>query len=448
QLLRVKANGQLIYEPLAQNDGTKIITRPFDFGEEGDQLFLVFYLTGVRQAATEGVRVSLGGVEYTPLYAGASGGFVGLDQINVELPRSFSGRGKIALLVKATGSGVSNSGELEIASGAAANALMQITGLSSSSVLASDELEIGGTGFAANPRENQVQIVADDGVTTKAEVLGVSGNKLRVRVPFGVGTGNLRVSRGQTEASVPISVRSSMSGFVESTARQPLANVTVRLLGGPAPITAKSNIDGSFVLPDVAPGAAVLVEFDGGTTQVSPPYPKVTLKLLNVRAGRDNQFKQPIAIQQGATQTPASAATGQSEQAAIQDGNLVFDLPPGAVVQCPDGTSNCTPGIAQVSGSRTPENLPNKHFSSVIAQLTPFGAKFTPGGKLTFPNTDNLPAGSQATLFKFDQTANSATLGTFIAAGTATVSADGQRVESPVNAITEGSYYFVSIERL
>ena len=49
QLLRIKANGQLIYEPLAQG----IVTRPIDFGEESDQLFLVLYLTGIRHARAE-----------------------------------------------------------------------------------------------------------------------------------------------------------------------------------------------------------------------------------------------------------------------------------------------------------------------------------------------------------------------------------------------------------
>src|SRR5262249_28216977 len=48
QLLRRKANGQDTYEPLAQYDGTSFVTRPIDFGEESDQLFLILYLTGIR----------------------------------------------------------------------------------------------------------------------------------------------------------------------------------------------------------------------------------------------------------------------------------------------------------------------------------------------------------------------------------------------------------------
>ena len=112
QLLRVKANGQFIYEPLAQG----IVTRPIDFGEESDQLFLVLHLTGIRQAATSGVRVSMGGVEYAPLFVGAVGGLSGLDQINVALPRNFGGRGRITLLVKANGYGASNAAEFEIGS--------------------------------------------------------------------------------------------------------------------------------------------------------------------------------------------------------------------------------------------------------------------------------------------------------------------------------------------
>ena len=63
------------------------------------------------------------------------------------------------------------------------------------------------------------------------------------------GPGNAATVGLRTATSTPVSVRSSISGFVETTSRQPLANVTVRLIGGQTPITTKSNADGSFVLP-------------------------------------------------------------------------------------------------------------------------------------------------------------------------------------------------------
>jgi uncharacterized protein (TIGR03437 family) len=254
QLLRLKANGQLIYEPLARNDGGKPVTSPIEFGDASDQLFLVLYLTGLRQAAQSNVRVNLGGVDFAPLYAGPSGGFVGLDQINVSLPRDFGGRGKIALLVRVNGAGGSNSGEFEISAATSTNVQLQLDG-SGNPVLPGEEIVKSGSGFAGNLPENQAQIIADDGTTSAAEVLAVTSSTLKLRVPFGAGTGRLRVSRGSADASVPISVRTSISGIFRLTAdgtswtpiNQGLTNLEVTALFLNGALYAGTNGGGVFI---------------------------------------------------------------------------------------------------------------------------------------------------------------------------------------------------------
>src|SRR5262245_27679132 len=168
--LRVKADGQQIYESLVRFDGTNLVTRPIDFGEAGDRIFLVLYLTGIRHAPPSGVRVSIGGFDYTPAFVGAGGGYEGLEQINLELPRDFGGRGRISLFVKAAGYGASNVCEFEVGSGTESLGTLQINP-PAQAVLAGEVIEISGAGFAANPRENKMQIVADDGVSTNPEVL-------------------------------------------------------------------------------------------------------------------------------------------------------------------------------------------------------------------------------------------------------------------------------------
>jgi len=463
-LLRVKADGMQEWESLVRFDETSksFVTQPFNLGEESDRLFLVLFLTGVRHAGASGVRVSIGGVESAPSYVGPQGTYTGLDQINVELPHSFSGRGRISLLVKAAGADASKPGEFEIGAGTtlAANAPIQIRGIDHDPALAGERIEISGSGFAANPRENTVQIVGDDGVTAKAEVLAVSADRLHVLLPFGVGTGNLKVSRGQSEASIPIRIRTSVSGFVENTQRQRLAGVKVFIPG--TSVSDMTDENGSFVLAKVTPTEAAIFEVDArgipGYDRLSPKSP--------VKANRDNQYPDPITLQQIKLPDARIVANGSSLKAAlrlsdelpaehgaavgadtIQNGGINFELPSGATIQCPDGAGNCAISLTPVEKSRVPVSLPVSHFSSTIVQLAPFGAKFTPGGKLTFPNADDIPADRQATLFKLDQTPGSATRGTFVSIGTATVTAGGRRVETPANAITEGTYYFVSIER-
>lgn len=430
-LLRVKSDGQLIYEPLSIYDGSQFTTKAFDFGEESDLLFLILYTTGVRQAATGSVRVNIGGVEYAPLFVGPSGGFVGLDQINVALPRSFGGRGKVELLLAATGAPGSNAGEFEVGAGASSSAAaLQITGVSAGLALAGEEVEISGSGFAASPAENQALMIADDGVTARADIVSVAGDSMKIRVPFGAGTGQLRISRGQSEAGRAIQVRTSVSGFIEEARpkpdggieRIPIPGARVRLLGRPATERTVSA-DGSFVIADPAAGSAVveILPPAGG----SLPFPNPRLK-MSVRADRDNQLPLAAELSQiGGLPFPSSPAEQGAGQSAVAQSLTLTYLPAG----------------------RTPANLPLGHFSTRIAQITPFGMMISPGAKLSFPNADAIPVGTSARLFKFDQTEGSATLGEFIDIGAVTVSADGQTVETGMNAITEGSYYFVSIER-
>ncbi|MBK7927669.1 MAG: hypothetical protein IPJ98_09280 [Bryobacterales bacterium] len=67
---------------------------PVDLGPEGSVAVLELYGTGIRgRTSLEAVTCTVGGIAAPVLYAGAQGGFAGLDQVNVLLPRSLAGRG-------------------------------------------------------------------------------------------------------------------------------------------------------------------------------------------------------------------------------------------------------------------------------------------------------------------------------------------------------------------
>ena len=457
-LLRVKANGQQLYESVSQlNPSTgRLVTKPIDLGPEGEKVFLVLFLSGIRKApdpnsdgnVRENVHVLLGGADLTPDYAGAQGGFIGLDQINVEIPRSLIGRGKINLAVSVNGFGSSNLGEIEIA-GAQGSAPPVISSFGAANVLAGQPLTISGSGFSANTADNTVRIAG-----TEASLGSASPSQLSVTVPFGVETGtvSVRTPQGEGTSASSLPVRTSVSGFVEDTGRQPMSGVTVKVLGA-SPITATTNSEGLFILPDVNAGAA-LVEIDGSTV-TSPPYPKVILK-MSISANRDNQFAQPVAMQQatgpglpvggGSLAENNSEGTEQSEavNGSIQTGGVTLDVPPGSAM-FPDGSTSGNIFLTIIENSRTPTSLPAGYFSTSIAQITPFGVKLNPGGKLTFPNSDSLPPGTKAKLIRFDQDSNSQFVGQFVIVGEATVSADGQRIETDNGAITQTGIYFVSV---
>ena len=65
--------------------------------EQGRPIYLSLYATGVRGGSS--FRVSIGGTNAPVLFAGPQGQFAGLDQINVQLPSSLSGKGESDLVL-------------------------------------------------------------------------------------------------------------------------------------------------------------------------------------------------------------------------------------------------------------------------------------------------------------------------------------------------------------
>jgi hypothetical protein len=460
-LVRVKADGAQSFEPIGQLNTVigRLVTRPIDLGPAGERVFLVIFLSGIAHAGdtnndnnlNESVHVIIGGTEIIPTYAGQQGIFAGLEQLNVELPRSLIGRGKVNFSVIASGHSSSNLNEVEFA-GAPGIAPPQVAGFSASSVLAGQMMTINGAGFAAEAADNVVRISG-----AEARVAAAAANELSILVPFGAESGkvSVRTPQGESESSGALVLRTSISGFVEDTTRQPMRNVRVKVLGRDLEVT--TNREGLFVLPDVPTGAA-LVEVDANPV-TSPPFPKVTLKMA-VSGNRDNQFARPISLQQATgpslsiggnatepqlrtTPTRRKRATQAAAGGTIQTGGVTLEVPSGTAT-FPDGSNSGTITLTLLDNNRTPIDLPPGQFSSAIAQLTPFGVTLNPGGKLTFPNPQNFAPGTIATLFRFEQTAGSPDIGRFVEAGAARVSDDGQRIETEAGAISRTGIYFVS----
>jgi uncharacterized protein (TIGR03437 family) len=451
-LLRVKSGGQQITEPLAQFDSAlnRFKPKPIDFGPEGERVFLILFLTGISRTPdpnndgnrNESVHLLIGGAESVPAFAGAQGSFAGLDQMNAELPRNLIGRGRLTLSINAPGA-ASNLVEIE-AGPPSGNAPPSISGFSAPTVLAGQMLDVQGNGFSPAVENNLVRIGGKE-----ARVAAAAATLLSVIVPFGVESGpvTVRTNQGEGASANPLGVRTSISGLVESTGRQPIPGVRLRLTG--TAISATTGAEGGFLLPDVPAGPS-LVEVDASTVPTSPPYPKITLKITAL-GNRDNQFQRPIALQQptgpGLTVGSGGFAESSAPAGSVQTGGVIFDVPDNATAQFPDGSTRGVITLTLVENNRTPAPLPAGHFSSTIAQLTPFGARLTPGGKLTFPNNDGFPAGARVTVFRLDQNVNSPALGSFIPSGEAVVTGDGRQIETSTGAIAETSYYFVSLAR-
>ncbi|MGE0131651.1 MAG: SBBP repeat-containing protein [Blastocatellales bacterium] len=104
--LRIKSDGSQSYETVAEFNAAqnRFVARPIDLGPAADQVFLILFGTGLRnRSALSNVTAQIGGESAEVLFVGAQGGFVGLDQINLRLPRSLAGRGEVNVALSVDG---------------------------------------------------------------------------------------------------------------------------------------------------------------------------------------------------------------------------------------------------------------------------------------------------------------------------------------------------------
>src|SRR5215813_6595903 len=458
-LLRVKSNGEQSYESILllqkTDQGDRYIPKPIDMGPEDEHVFLIIYLGGVRYATPGSVRVLIGGIECTPLYSGAAPGFVALDQINVEIPRSLIGRGSVKVSVT-TGVASSNLVDIEMA-GDGGSSPPRVSGFGGLPALAGQPMIINGSGFSPVASENTVRMAG-----LEAEVMEATTTSLKVMVPFGVETGTVRVitpsGEGLSASIVP--VRTSISGLVEDTSRQPLPGVTVSIRE--LNMSIKTDLEGHFVLPDIPKEGLYQVDFDGGAIPVDPPYPLYSKKIPALM-GRDNSFTHAITLQQetgsgGIVGSPSSFGGDGGyrlrvawtklgpDPVTIKTDDFRLEIQGSTKATFPNNGTIGEIFLTPLQNARTPVELPFGYFSSSIVQITPFGVVLDPGAKLVFPNKDGLPPGASAILFRYDQNA-----GKFVQENPdtvkANVSADGKTIETDPGAIKITSYYFAAMAR-
>ncbi|MBL8208775.1 MAG: hypothetical protein JNM09_31425, partial [Blastocatellia bacterium] len=82
----------------------KNVAVPVEVTRENEEVFLELYGTGIRHRANlSDVQCQIGGVAAEVLYAGVQGGYVGLDQVNVRVPKNLAGRGEVDIVLTVAG---------------------------------------------------------------------------------------------------------------------------------------------------------------------------------------------------------------------------------------------------------------------------------------------------------------------------------------------------------
>jgi len=104
--IRVKANGQQVREPVFTFDPStgKPLPTPIDLGPPDEVIVLELYGTGIRGRSSQtAVSALIGGIAGEVQYASAQPGYVGLDQVNIRVPRSLIGQGEVDLVLTVEG---------------------------------------------------------------------------------------------------------------------------------------------------------------------------------------------------------------------------------------------------------------------------------------------------------------------------------------------------------
>lgn len=113
---RVKADLSQSVEQVARYDTAqkKFIALPIDLGAASDQVYLNLFGTGIRhRSSLAAVSATIGGIAAPVTYADDQIYFAGVDQVNVQIPRSLAGRGEVDTVIRVDGQ-ISNTVKVSI----------------------------------------------------------------------------------------------------------------------------------------------------------------------------------------------------------------------------------------------------------------------------------------------------------------------------------------------
>ncbi len=401
--------------------------------------YLVLFGTGIR-GSVDDIRCFIGGVEAPVAYAGLQGGFLALYQVNVQVPQALDGQGSVEMYLT-DGSTVSNTVTIDLGGNPTAPAGAPIvTAVSASQVTAGQVVTLTGSNFPTSASEATVRVGADYG-----RVVSSNATQLNFIVPYGMASGRLVVGNaaGERLSSTMLNVTTSISGTVLGPDGSPLPGLFVSV--STASVSTTTDATGRFLIQGV-PSGITRVEIDGSSLQ----YLSESLSLV-VSDHRDNEIGVPVTLLQDVGtdivfgNEPAEAVAGEPTTVrTIEHDGLRLTIP--GKVTFPNGTNQGRLRLGRIPReSKLPVSLPAGIYPSVIAFIAPLGTTFGEAGQnfasLSFPNVDQLPAGTKLDLYAYDRKAAPSA---FVKKGDATVNQAGDKVEA-ANLIDVATIWFVGL---
>ncbi len=210
----------------------------------------------------------------------------------------------------------------------------------------------------------------------------------------------------------------------------PLAGVRVGVVGSTVSTTTDSQ--GRFTLSGL-PSGSQIITLDASSVAGSIRYANFNGR-INIM---ENVLNRPLRdymlprMSSGTTVSPAQTTTVSNTNIGV-----TLTIPPNTAMNA-DGTMYSGPlSIDMVPTDATPRELPEEFQPSFIITIQPTGVRFANPVPITFPNTDNLPAGTIVELFSLSER------GGFESVGYGRVSSDGQSITTVTGGVRSASWHF------
>jgi uncharacterized protein (TIGR03437 family) len=104
-VVRVAVDGSQTVQNTAKWDSAtnSWVPAPIPAGSATDRLFLTLFATGLRHASTGSVTATVHGERVAVDYAGPQPAYLGVDQVNLELPSDLAGAGQVSVVISVNG---------------------------------------------------------------------------------------------------------------------------------------------------------------------------------------------------------------------------------------------------------------------------------------------------------------------------------------------------------
>lgn len=292
----------------------------------------------------------------------------------------------------------------------------------------------GGGGFGADRRAT-LQATSDSDGRVAATLLlgpnqGVNNNVVEANFTGGTGYAATFTANGLLPGPA---AQTKISGVVLDNSNQPIPGVTMRLLqitqGNRSNIpqemaeAVRTDAQGQFVMQPVPVGVFKLMA-DGGSATRDGIWPTLDFDMVTV-PGQDNTPGMPIFL-------PALNPNNRVCVDESTGGTLTLPDVPGFALAIAPGSATFPGGSRSGCVHVTPVNLDKVPMAPGFGQqprfvvtIQPVGTHFSPPARMTIPNVDGLAPRAVTEMYSYDHD-----LASFVAIGSATVSADGATITS------------------